>query len=98
MKVPLKYFPSDIIDCYELHNKAYNNNIYVVIKKGMYGLKQGAVLLYDNLVKNLSQFGYEPIDYTESYWKHKTTRTSKICLCLNDFGVKYFSKSDILTI
>ena len=32
---------------------AADGHIYIKIEKGMYGLKQTAVLAYDNLVKNL---------------------------------------------
>ena len=34
---------------------AADGHIYIKIEKGMYGLKQTAVLAYDNLVKNLFQ-------------------------------------------
>ena len=78
MRVPIKFFPSDIIRMYKLNDKIHNNNIYIKIKKGMYGLKQAAVLAYNNLVKKLAQFGYEPMEFTDSFWKHKTKPT-KFC-------------------
>ena len=59
----------------------------------MYGLKQAAVLAFDNLVSNLSTHGYKPIPHTIGLWEH-TTRRTKFCLCVDDFGVKYFSKAD----
>ena len=94
MKVPYIYFPSDIITKYELHNKVHNNYIYIKIKKGMYVIKQAAVLVYENLIKNLSPFGYKPIPNTDSYWRQKQNPT-KFCLCINNFGIKCFSKADI---
>ena len=60
----------------------------------MYGLKQAVVLAHENLKKNLAQYGYTPINQTDSFWQHKT-RPTKFCLCINDFGVKYFDKGDI---
>ena len=76
MKVPLKYFPQDIIDKYELHSIVTKDNyIYIKIKKGMYGLKQAAVLAYNQLVKNLANDGYYPVDTTNGIWKHVTRRT-----------------------
>ncbi len=60
----------------------------------MYGLKQAAVLAYKNLINNLAPYGYEPIDHTDSYWRH-TSKPTKFCLCVDDFGIKYFSKADI---
>ncbi len=66
------------------------------IKKGMYGLKQAAlVLAYNFLKKNLAPHdGYEPIPHTDGLWKHKT-RNITFCLCVDDFGIKYFHKSDV---
>ena len=58
----------------------------------MYGLKQAAVLAYKNLIKNLAPFGYASIPNTDSYWGH-TTNPAKFCLCVDDFGIKYFTKS-----
>ena len=60
-------------------------------KKGMYGLKQAAVLAYNNLVNNLREHGYAPIPQTVGLWKHKTLPTT-FCLCVDDFGIKYFKK------
>ena len=64
-----------------------------MIQKGMYGLKQAAILAYKQLVKNLKQYGYEPIEGTTGLWHHES-RPTKFALCVDDFGVKYFSKDD----
>ena len=94
MRILYKYIPQDIRDMYNLDSKlAADGHIYVKIKKGMYGLKQAAVLAFDNLVNNLSTHGYTPIPNTIGLWKHATRRTT-FCLCVGDFGVKYFSKED----
>ena len=83
MDIPIKKFPQDIIDQYELLQKVTADGyVYVKIKKGLYGLKQAAVLGFDHLVENLKDFGYEPIPH------------AKFCLCVDDFGVKHFSKDD----
>ena len=94
MKVPLKYFPKDIVEKYKLINIVHNNHIFIKIKKGMYGLKQAAVLAYENLITNLAPFGYEPIPHTDSFWRHKTDPT-KFCLCVDDFGIKYYNKLEL---
>jgi hypothetical protein len=57
----------------------------------MYGLKQAALLAYQHLVKQLAPYGYHPCPYTTGLWEHDTRRTT-FCLCVGDFGVKYFSK------
>jgi hypothetical protein len=65
----------------------------VRIKKGMYGLKQAALLAYNNLVTNLAQYGYCPIPHTIGLCQHDTKQT-KFCLCVNDFGIKYYNDND----
>ena len=94
MKVPITTIPNDIISKYNLKNIATTTNqIYICIKKGMYGLKQAAVLAYDNLIKNLRPHGYAPIPHTVGLWKHKERKIS-FCLCVDDFGIKYHNKED----
>lgn len=58
----------------------------------MYGLNQSAILAHQQLVQNLAPFGYHPNSNTK-FWKHET-RPTIFCLCVDDFGVKYFSKDD----
>ena len=93
MKIVWKHIPQDIRQKYALHNKLHNGYIYVKIKKGMYGLRQAAVLAYDNLVNNLKTARYAPVPHAIGLWHHATRRT-KFCLCVDDFGVKYYSKAD----
>ena len=93
MRIHYKHFPADIREKYNLDELVVNDYIYVKIKRGMYGLKQAAVLAYDHLIDNLAEHGYAPVPHTLGIWHHKTRRT-KFCLCVDDFGVKYFSKED----
>ena len=94
MKVHLSKFPPDIIAKYNLNEKADSNGyIYIKIKKGMYGLKQAAILAYHQLTKTLEPHGYFPEPHSVGLWSHKTRKT-KFCLCVDDFGIKYFSKHD----
>ena len=94
MKIPLKHIPEDIITTYNLRNLVTSDGyVYVKIKKGMYGLKQAAILAYNNLVNNLQEDGYFPIPHTVGLWKHATRKTI-FCLCVDDFGIKYFNKDD----
>ena len=96
MKVKLQYFPDDIIQRYNLASLVHSDgHIYIKIKKGMYGLKQAAVLAYMNLSKILREAGYMPIVNSQGMWKHQTRRTL-FCLCVDDFGVKYYTKDDAL--
>ena len=59
----------------------------------MYGLKQAAILAYDNLQANLKPFGYAPVIGTVGIWQY-STRPTTFCLCVDDFGIKYYTKQD----
>ena len=59
----------------------------------MYGLKQATRLAYDNLVTNLKKDGYFPDKHCPNIWSHES-RPTKFCSCVDDFGVKYFTKDD----
>ena len=86
MKVHISKFPTDIIDKYNLKQKMDEHGyVYIKINKGMYGLKQAAVLAYQRLVVLLVPHGYYPEKYTTEIWAHKTRKT-KFCLCVDDFG------------
>ena len=62
MKVKYSHIPADVKTHYNLQDKVTTHGyIYIRIKKGMYGLKQAAILAYDNLQKNLKPFGYSPV-------------------------------------
>ena len=95
MRVKFIYFPTDIIERYSLSELvAADGYIYIRIKKGMYGLKQASLLAYQNLKKQLAPHGYHPVVGTVGLWAHET-RALKFCLCVDDFGIKYFNKADV---
>ena len=94
MKIPWQYFPSDIRILYNLQSIVDENGyIYCKIIKGMYGLKQAAVLAYIQLSKYLKQAGYKPVLGSVGLWVHHTNRTS-FCLCVDDFGLKYYTNQE----
>ena len=41
----------------------------------------------------MAHHGYAPIKGTVGMWQHET-RPTKFCVCVDDFGVKYFTKED----
>ena len=93
MRVQYKYIPEEIKLKYNLKSMVtHNNYIYIRIKKGMYGLKQAAILAYDNLKTILKPFGYVPVTRTVGFWKHGT-RPTTFCLYVDDFGIKYYTKT-----
>ena len=62
MKVQYKHISEDIRQQYNLQEKVTSDNcIYIRIKKGMYGLKQAAILAYNQLKQNLLPRGYYPV-------------------------------------
>ena len=96
MRIKAKYFSKEFRDKYMLHKKIHADGyVYCIIQRGMYGLKQAAILAYKQLIQNLDKFGYEPIEGTTGMWHHRTRRT-KFALCVDDFGVKYFTKEDAI--
>ena len=95
MKVHYKHIPTDIKSRYNLNLKVTTDNYqYIKIKKGMYGLRQAAILAYKYLQTTLQPFRYFPIPGTVGMWKHHT-RPIHFCLCFDDFGIKYFNKNDV---
>ena len=62
MRVHYHHIPQDIRTRYNLDEKVNKQGyIYIKIKKGMYGLKQAAILAYDYLKNHLKDVGYHPV-------------------------------------
>ena len=94
MRIHRKYITEEIKNQYNTDQYTSNDDfIYCRIKRGMYGLKQAARLAYDLIKQRLEPHGYKPDPVCPNLWTHDTRRTV-FCLCVDDFGVKYFSKED----
>ena len=93
MRVPIKHIPPDMCKKYNIDNLVYNGWVCIKIQKGMPGLKQAAILAYQHLKRCLEPHGCTPVKGTIATWEHDKLPT-KFCLCVDDFGVKYWSKSD----
>ena len=92
MRIPFHRFPPDIVKRYKLDQLVADDGyVYIKIKRDMYGLRQAAILAYRHLVKVLAPYGYHPCKYSLGLWKHETRKTV-FCLCVDDFGVKYFNE------
>ena len=61
----------------------------------MYGLKQSGTLANKELKMVLAKAGYFPSQHTVGLFVHKT-RPISFTLVVNDFGVKYVNKADVL--
>jgi len=59
LRMKLADFPEDVIEHYQLRQKATpKGHIYVAVKKGMYGLSQAGILAQELLEKRLNKHGY----------------------------------------
>ena len=95
IRIHYKYFLPDVKHKYNIATLVHIDGfVYCKLQKGMYGLKQAARLARDQLIKNLAPFGYKPDPTSPNIWVH-TSRPTKFCLCVDDFGVKYYSEEDI---
>ncbi len=88
MRMPLDLFPDDIVDHYDLKQKAKNGFVYMEIQKGMYGLPHAGILANNLLKKRLARHGYFEQPHMPGLWKH-VSRPAWFNLCVDDFGIKY---------
>ena len=95
MRIHYKYFDDELKKLYNIDEVVADDNyVYCEIKKGMYGLKQAAILAYKQLKEILEKEGYYTLPSSNGMWRHKTRRTM-FALCVDDFGVKYFNNNDL---
>ena len=72
MRIHRKYLPPVIV----FQNKAlpshFDNKgyVYIEIHKGMYSLKEAAILAYEQLCAHLQPFGYAPVCSIPGLWRH----------------------------
>ena len=90
LRIQKKHFPPIIRDKYRHDELVVEGGyVYCKLRQGFYGLKQAARLARDQLIQHLGHFGYKPCKHVSNVWGH-TMRPTKFCLCVDDFGVKYF--------
>ena len=71
MKIHQDDIPQDILHQYKAHQfQDKRGFVYFKITKGMYGLKQAAILAYNQLKENLSKHWQSPIPHTVGMWRH----------------------------
>ena len=92
MRIHKKIIPQEVLDGYEI---IFDDRdfAYVEICRGMYGLKEAGVMAFDQIVRKLKRFGYKPMPQTPGLWIY-TSRKTAFTLCVDYFGIQYFSKSD----
>ena len=84
--------PDEIVQQYKLHDKADSEgNVYIEVRKGMYGLPQAGILAQKLLESRLNKHGYSQSTAVPGLWTHKT-RPISFTLVVDDFGIKYVGK------
>ena len=69
MLILYSYIPTAIRDLYNLDEIVIEDGyLYIKIKKGVYGLKQVALLAFNNMIPNLLKHGYSLVPNTTSIW------------------------------
>ena len=92
MRIHKKIVPQEVIDEYDI---IFDDRdfAYVEIRRDVYVLKEAGVIAFDQLVQKLKRFGYEPMPQTPGLWRHTSCKTT-FTLCVDNFGIQYFSKAD----
>ena len=95
MRIHRRYLTAEVIAENNLTDAHFDSKgyVYVEIRKGMYGLKEAAILAYEQLTAHLAPYGYFPVEHTPGLWRHIDRRTT-FTLAVDDFGIKFFSRSD----
>ena len=71
-RIHLKYFPPDIRTRYHIDGIIVADEyVYIKTVKGMYGLKQSAIISYNKLISCMEPHGYYPVPFTIGLWAHK---------------------------
>ena len=66
----------------------YNSDVYIEIRKAIYGLAQTGILANKLLKKRLKPEGYYEVAHTPGLWKYVTI-SGQYTLVVNEFGIKY---------
>ena len=93
LRIHKSMIPQEIFDEYPELVVESNGYAYFEVRKGICGLKEAGLMAFQHLVKNLDKHGYEPMKFTPGLWRHRS-RPTTFTLCVDDFGVKYFTKED----
>ena len=87
--IHIRYISDEIITEYKLKIKSEANGaVYIVAKRGMYGLSQSGLLANELLEKRLDKRGYHQRKLFPGIWKHEW-HPVQFTFVMDDFGVKY---------
>ena len=94
MQMPLALIPLDIIEHYNLREKALHGYVYIEIRRGMNGLPQAGILANKLLKTRLARHGYSEQPHTPGLWNH-TSRPVWFNLAVDEFGIKYIGDKNL---
>ena len=94
MLMLLHLFPHHTIDQYKLQGNAQNGQVYLEVRKAIYGLPRAGALANKQLKKFPAPYGYYEVAHTPVIWRH-ATRPIQFSLVVDDFGVKYVGKQHV---
>ena len=94
MKIPLHLFPPWIKQQYDLSTHAYQDFVYIEMRRAVWGLPQAGILANKLLKQRLAPHGYYECANTPGLWRH-TTSSIMFTLVVDDFGIKYTNKNDV---
>ena len=55
----------------------------------MYRLKEVGVIAFNQLVREISPYIHQPMEYATGIWSHIKLNTT-FGLCVDDFGINYY--------
>ena len=86
MRINKNFIPQEELDEYDIIFDDQDFT-YVEIHRGMYILKEAGVIAFDQLVKKIKNFGYEPMPQTPRLWRH-TSHKKTFTLYVGDFSIQ----------
>ena len=93
MRIPLDCFTQEIREEYNILDIADHRYVCNEIRKGVYGLKEAEILVFNYIIKNLIPFEYYPVKCMPNLWKY-ISRPTTFNLCVDGIGIKYHTKND----
>jgi hypothetical protein len=85
-RIPIKLTPQEIIVQCKTIPLLSDGNVYIEVKRFMYGLPQAGILSNQLLARSLDIHGYHQTKFTAGLWQH-VTHPIQFTLVVDDFGV-----------
>ena len=90
--IHVSMIPQEVLNKYNIKEKAHTGYIISWVSKGMYGLPQAGIIANYDLVQRLELYVLLPPNKTLGLRKHKNFPIN-FGLVVDDFGIKYSGKT-----